>query len=112
MSQTAHGRALAERRCIAGSRRVSMMSMAAPQTASLAIAGEATGYNVLKNCRHGSLLYNRNDQYIGRSLDLYGEYCEARVETVRQLLKPGDVVVDVGAYIGHNTVFLARAVGE
>jgi FkbM family methyltransferase len=88
------------------------MSMAAPQTASLALAGESTGYNVLKNCRHGSLLYNRNDQYVGRSLDLYGEYCEARVETIRQLLKPGDVVVDVGAYIGNSTVFFSRAVGD
>ena len=88
------------------------MTMAASQTASLAIAGEATGYNVLKNCRHGAMLYNRNDQYVGRSLDLYGEYCEARIEIMRQVLQPGDVVVDVGAYIGNTTLFFARAVGE
>jgi FkbM family methyltransferase len=88
------------------------MTMAAPQTASLAISSGSTGYNVLKNCRHGAMLFNRNDQYVGHSLDLYGEYCEARVETIRQLLQPGDVVVDVGAYIGANTLFFARAVGE
>ena len=30
-------------------------------------------FNVLKTCRHGLMAYSRNDVYIGRSLDLYGE---------------------------------------
>ena len=33
-------------------------------------------YNRLKPCRHGTLLYNFHDAYIGRSLDLYGEFSE------------------------------------
>ena len=28
----------------------------------------------VKRCRHGLMLYNSSDIYIGRSLDLYGEY--------------------------------------
>ncbi|MBI1776504.1 MAG: FkbM family methyltransferase [Proteobacteria bacterium] len=88
------------------------MTTAAPQSATLAIAGGQDAFNILKNCRHGAMLFNRNDQYVGRSLELYGEYCEARVETLRQLLQQGDVVVDVGAYIGNTTLFYARAVGE
>ncbi|HEY7309849.1 MAG TPA: FkbM family methyltransferase [Gemmataceae bacterium] len=63
-----------------------------------------------KPCRHGTMLYNVHDQYIGRSLDLYGEYSEGEVDLFRQMVKPGQVVLEVGANIGAHTVFLARAV--
>jgi FkbM family methyltransferase len=68
-------------------------------------------YNRLKSCRHGQMLYNIHDMYIGRSLDLYGEYSEAEVELFRQVVQPGDVVVEVGANFGAHTVFLAQQVG-
>ena len=55
------------------------------------------GWNRLKDCRHGRMLYNVNDRYIGRSLDLYGEFSEAEVELFRQIVRPGDIVVEVGA---------------
>jgi FkbM family methyltransferase len=71
----------------------------------------AAGFNRLKACRHGWMLYNINDVYIGRSLDLYGEFSEGEIMLFRQLLRPGDVVVDVGANIGAHTVFFAKAVG-
>ncbi len=82
------------------------------------IAGEpapilpAGGFNRLKQCRYGVMIYNVNDLYIGRSLDLYGEYSEGEVELFKQILRPGDVAVDAGANIGAHTVFLAKAVGE
>jgi len=57
------------------------------------------------------MLYNVHDQYIGRSLDLYGEFSEGEVDVFRQIVKPGAVILEVGANIGAHTVFLARAAG-
>jgi FkbM family methyltransferase len=68
-------------------------------------------FNRQKPCRHGLLLYNIHDIYIGKSLDLYGEWSEGEVELLRMVLRPGMVVVEVGANIGAHTVFLAEAVG-
>jgi FkbM family methyltransferase len=52
-----------------------------------------------------------HDVYIGRSLEVYGEFSEGEIELFRQFVKPGKVVVEVGANIGVHTVFLAQAVG-
>jgi len=70
-----------------------------------------SGFNQLQSCRHGTFLYNRNDLYIGRSLELYGEWSEGEVALFQPLIRPGDVVVEVGANIGTHTVFFAKAVG-
>jgi FkbM family methyltransferase len=65
--------------------------------------------NYLSQCRHGLMLYNANDAYVGRSLDLYGEFSEREVEVFKQLLHPGAVVVELGANIGAHTLCLAQA---
>src|SRR5882724_6319724 len=65
----------------------------------------------MKACRHGDMLYNVNDRYIGRSLDLYGEWAEAELELLGLFIKPGDSVVDVGANLGTHTVFFAHKAG-
>ena len=65
----------------------------------------------IKRCRYGLMLYNLNDQYIGRSLDIYGEYCENEVALFKQFIKPGMLVCDLGANIGCHTVFLGKTVG-
>ena len=69
------------------------------------------GFSRLARVRDGVLLYNRFDQYVGRSIELYGEYCEERVELLRSIVQPGDIAVEVGAYIGITTLALSRAVG-
>ncbi len=70
-----------------------------------------TGRNQLKACRHGTFLYNPADEPVGRSLDCYGEWAEGAIALFKSLLQPGDTVVEVGADIGAQTVFLAKAVG-
>ena len=67
--------------------------------------------NQLKDCRHGRMLFNVNDVYIGRSLQLYGEFSEGECEAFRQLIRPGRTVVELGANIGSHTVFFAKLVG-
>jgi len=69
---------------------------------------ETGGFNRVKQCRHGLMLYNINDEYIGRSLDLYGEYSEGEVELFRTLVRGGDWVLDVGANIGAHTLWFAK----
>ncbi len=69
-----------------------------------------SSHMAVKKCRHGTMMYNVNDAFIGRSLDLYGEWCDDEVFLLDQMLRPGDTVVDVGANIGTHTVFFAGKV--
>ncbi len=66
----------------------------------------------LRNCRHGTMLYPANDTYIGRSLELYGEYSPFEVDFYAFILRPGDGVIDAGANIGALTLAFSRLVGE
>ncbi|HEY1798499.1 MAG TPA: FkbM family methyltransferase [Stellaceae bacterium] len=66
---------------------------------------------VIKDCRHGRMMFLPHDQYVGRALDLYGEYGEIEARTLAQLVKPGQTVVEVGANMGAHTVHLGRLVG-
>jgi len=69
------------------------------------------GHLRLRRCRHGMMLFNLNDVYIGTMLDLYGEYCEGELDIFRQILRPGMTAIEVGANIGAHTVPIAQAVG-
>lgn len=71
-----------------------------------------TGFNTLSKCRHGWMLYHTADQYIGRGLKKYGEFSEGEVALFRQLLHPGDLVVEAGANFGTHTVAMAKMVGD
>jgi FkbM family methyltransferase len=68
-------------------------------------------FNRLRECRYGTLLYNVNDRYVGQALDLYGEYSEGEVDLFRRIVRPGDIVMDIGANLGAHTLFFAQAVG-
>lgn len=58
--------------------------------------------------RYGQLIASRNDIYVGRGLFEYGEFSEGEVEFFRRIIKPTDVVCDVGANIGAHTLAFAR----
>ena len=49
---------------------------------------------------------------VGKSLEAYGEYKEGEIELLQQIIKPKDLVVEIGANIGVHTAFLAQAVGR
>jgi len=68
-------------------------------------------FNSLGRLRYGQVIYNRNDAYIGRSIEAYGEYSGLEVSVFDQLLSAGQVVIDAGANIGVHTLFFARKVG-
>src|SRR5262249_22109195 len=40
----------------------------------------------IKPCKHGAMMYYVNDSYIGRSLDLYGEFSEGEMDLLGQVL--------------------------
>lgn len=70
-----------------------------------------SGFNCLNHSRHGWMLYNKNDMYIGKSFDLYGEFSEGEVAIFQRILRAGDAVVEAGANIGAHTVAIAELVG-
>lgn len=69
-------------------------------------------FNSITNTRHGLMIYNRNDLYVGRSLEIYGEYSELEADFLASLIRPGWTVIDVGANIGALTVPLSKMVGD
>lgn len=83
-------------------------SATAPSRGGVAAATPAVA---IRRCRHGYFMYLRGDRYVGRCLELYGEYSEGEVALFRQIVPSGGTVVEVGANIGSLTVPLAQLVG-
>jgi FkbM family methyltransferase len=57
------------------------------------------------------MIYNRHDLYVGRARAAYGGFCELEIDLFRQIVRPGQTVLDVGANFGTHTLWLAQAVG-
>ena len=73
---------------------------------------DGTGNNKLIEGRSGLFIANKYDIYIGRSLIKYGEFSWHEFEFMQQMVRTGDVVVEVGANIGTHTIGLAKLVGD
>ena len=67
---------------------------------------------IKKPCRYGEMAFHHTDHWIGRSLDLYGEWSEGEVDLFRKVVKPGDVVIEAGSHVGALTIPLAKIVGD
>lgn len=65
----------------------------------------------LVEARQGRFLVSRNDAVISRSLSLYGDWAAPEIALLLSVLRPGDVVLDIGSHIGTEAVPMARAVG-
>lgn len=62
-------------------------------------------YNRIKETWHGTMIYNTNDCFIGRSLDVYGEWARAELD-LTEFYAQG-IVLDIGANIGTHTLVYA-----
>lgn len=61
--------------------------------------------------RYGRLANVFQHDLIVQSLRLYGEWAQSEIEVLGRLIRSGDVVLDVGAYIGTHTLAFSRMVG-
>ena len=68
--------------------------------------------NLCHDFRYGKIMYNQLDEFVGKSLRLYGEFSQGEANLFDQIVKPGHVVVEAGANIGAHTVHLAQLAGE
>lgn len=57
-------------------------------------------------------IYVFSDDYIGRMVQLFGEFDRAMIRFVESVVSEGDAVVDIGSNIGVMTLPLSRLVGE
>jgi FkbM family methyltransferase len=62
--------------------------------------------------RHGVMLVNLNDEYMGYGLSVYGEYCQHECDFLLQWMPAGRDVVEVGANIGCLSLPIAKALAE
>ena len=69
-------------------------------------------FNRLVKAKNGFVLYNKNDMYIGKSIEKYGEFSQLEAKVFEQICKNKDVIIEVGANIGTHTINLAKLVGE
>jgi FkbM family methyltransferase len=66
---------------------------------------------VLVAARHGTMLVNRNDVYMGQAYLVYGECCELETRFLLSLLRVPGLVIEAGANMGVHTIPMARALG-
>ena len=59
---------------------------------------------------NGKMLIYTDDPTIGRSLDLYGEYCQPEIELLKSLSNKETWFIDIGANIGTHTIPLSKIV--
>ncbi len=63
-------------------------------------------------CKYGIFNILKNDQYICKSLTEYGEWSELEVDLYKDILKPNDVIIEVGSHIGTHTLPIAKILEE
>jgi FkbM family methyltransferase len=74
--------------------------------------------NKIVNSTYGPMIINANDQYIGRSVEIYGAWAQDDIDLIKNLLdlllakKEKVIFYDVGANIGTHTVSLAKLFGN
>lgn len=68
-------------------------------------------FNQVHNGKYGFIVYNKNDQFIGLSIQNQGTWCDHEIRAMSDFIQPGDTVLDVGANIGNHTLAFANLVG-
>jgi FkbM family methyltransferase len=65
----------------------------------------------LVETKHGPMMTVPNDYFVGKALDLYGEYSFGEEELFKKIIKPGDCVVEAGAHLGALTILFGKLTG-
>lgn len=73
---------------------------------------DTESFNSVVKGRHGYVVFNKNDTFVGKALEKYGEFCEHEVHLFKQICRPADLVIEVGANIGSHTLAIAKTVGN
>ena len=74
--------------------------------------------NKIINSTYGPMIINANDQYIGRSIEVYGYWANEDIDLIKSLVgllltkKPTVSYYDIGANIGTHSVALAKTYGD
>ena len=69
--------------------------------------------NIVKQkLKHGTFSYYKNDQFLAKSFNEYGEYSEYEVNLLKFLTNQGDNIVEVGSNIGAHTVPIAKHISN
>ncbi len=53
---------------------------------------------------------NPNDRFVGKALECYGEWAPTEIDLLSQFLKPGMNVIECGANIGAQSVYLGELI--
>lgn len=62
----------------------------------------------LSHTKHGLVMYRTNDMYLGKCLDIYGEFSDSEIDIFRRFIKPNMLVIDVGSNIGIHTLEMSK----
>lgn len=68
--------------------------------------------NIIKQCKYGKMIFIDKDLWVGRSLDIYGQFSEGEIDLLKVLIEPGDVVLDIGSNIGTHSLAFSQFVGS
>ena len=72
---------------------------------------ENNGIFSFASTRYGALRVINTDDVISESLRLYGEWAQLEIEIVSSFISPGQLVIDVGAFIGTHSLAFSNVVG-
>ena len=67
-----------------------------------------TGSNKLVKAKHGYMIVNCNDQYIGESIIHYGEWYEPELDLLSQFIESRDNIIEIGSNYGSHTLRLCQ----
>lgn len=74
--------------------------------------------NKVVNSDYGPMIINANDQYIGRSIEVYGYWAKEDIDLIKSLIglmlneKSSVSYYDIGANIGTHSIALAKTFGD
>jgi FkbM family methyltransferase len=103
------GRGVARRVCHAYPLMSGMGLIA--NTAPFRFLADGPDPDVVARLRGGGIMHARLDDFVGRSVFYFGDLDPKIRWVCKRVLRPGDVVIDVGANIGMITLAAARLVG-